>query len=129
MDFKDFKPEELIGKLVLYRSGDTYNHSSYIRTIERVTKKGFAISGSKNLFSRVDGHHKGHHGWAKVSYCELITQERANELTEEWRLKKELKKVKEAIIHEVNSGRPTFAQMKEAAKALGLVEQQEQNVT
>ena len=95
MKFTDFEPKELIGKTVLYVSGQSYseNRSKYIRKINRVTKTGFSIVGINALFS-FNGNQKGltgRHNMGTISECKLITEEEANQYREEWKMKREHK--------------------------------------
>ena len=72
MNFSDFKdnPSGLIGKKVLRGRNE-------VATIERVTKTGFAINGSKSLFSLEDGWKKGSGAWDFESVT-LLSDEEAN---------------------------------------------------
>lgn len=83
MDFKDFegKYDELLGKSVVLHSST----SRQITTIERVTKTGFRVKGSSNLYSLTTGFKKGSSLW-ETSYCELITEEQKEALQKEFAL-------------------------------------------
>lgn len=92
MKFTDFKPEELIGKLVLYESGSSYGGTTKsIYTIVNVTKTAFKIGREPHppldaLFSLTDGYQKGLRGRQNmgiISHCELITEEQAAKLRKE----------------------------------------------
>lgn len=103
MEFKDFKPDELVGKTVLYEYGQTYS-SSYnkaIKTIERVTKTAFEISGCPGfLFLLTSGNRKGlnsRQDMATHSVCYLITEEQANEYRKEWNTKRAIKLLRDTI--------------------------------
>lgn len=84
MEFKDYKPEELIGKTVLVSS----NNRSSISTIERVTKTAFQIKGAPALFNLSNGWMKGCDKW-NLTQCSLITEDQANEFRKKWGEKKE----------------------------------------
>lgn len=90
MKFTDFEPKELIGIKVIIRSNDY----AEIKTIERVTKAGFGFNNSNDLFSFIDGKLNGGSIWHHT-YAEIISEEKANELTIKWdtnRLAKNRKK-------------------------------------
>lgn len=118
MDFKDFQdnPQELIGKTVLYESGQSYSErrSRSLIKIEKVTKTGFNLFSMPNaLFSLVDGWQKGLNGrmdMGKISHCTLVTDEEANQLREQWRRNKEERALREKMIEKVKT--MTFDQLK-----------------
>ena len=105
MEFKDFKnnPQELVGKRVLYESGQSYSDSKRrsITKIEKVTKTGFRLFAMPDsLFSLNDGSQKGLTGrmnMGTVSQCTLITDEEANQLREQWMRNKEEKALREKM--------------------------------
>lgn len=117
MDFKDFKPEELVGKIVVYNDG--FDHQR-ISTIDRITKTCFGIKHNAVLFKLVNGYERGGDGHHQAS-CRLVTDDQANTLRAEWAIKKRIKLAIESIEHEVRSGRPTVDQLEAACVALGLV--------
>lgn len=91
---------KLVGRYVLYESGQTYNknNNKYICKIIKVTKTGFRISKAnyeKTLFA-FDGYEKGLHSkidWSTYSKCTLLTDEEAHKISEEWtenKIKKQL---------------------------------------
>ena len=124
MNFNDFTPEELVGKKVLYTNSSSLSTTQGIRTIVRVTKTGFALNGVEGLFNFM-GSKKGGDGrtnWGTHVNCKLITEEQANELTAKWAITKRMNAAKEAIQHEIKSGRPTVEQLEAACKALGLTQ-------
>ena len=60
MEFKDFTPEELVDKLVLYSDG---MGGCSIAKIDRVTKAYFGISRNDMLFKLASGKARGDSGW------------------------------------------------------------------
>lgn len=121
MNFSDLPPDQLVGKKVLYRSGRTFDNSfnRRITTIVKVTKTGFRINNCTALFD-FRGLAKGSTG-SVLSECELIDAQQEQALIEEFSRNKRTKWAKEAIIHEIDSGRPTLEQLELACLALGLV--------
>lgn len=120
MNFSEFPPDQLLGKKVLYRSGRSYEGiGRRITTIVKVTKTGFRINNCANLFD-FRGLAKGDRE-GMISECELIDPEQEQALTEEFSRNKRTKAAKEAITHEIQSGRPTLEQLELACLALGLV--------
>jgi|LakMenEpi03Aug12_release.lakeMendotaPanAssembly.Ray.scaffolds.fasta_scaffold811120_3 hypothetical protein len=112
MKFSDFKdnPQDLVGKTVLYRSGQSYSERSIslsLRKIERVTKTGFAITHPATvLFSLIDGHQKGLNGrmdMGTISQCELLTDDEANEYRRKWKRQKEEKMLREEMLAKFNT--------------------------
>lgn len=125
--FKDFPPDELVGKSVVYRSGQTnVSHSSFFKKIERVTKTGFRIEGVTGLFD-FNGERKwlsDRSDWSTISECQLITEEEKVVIARMWKAKKEMKQLKEDIITQVERtgfAASTLEQLEAAATALGLV--------
>lgn len=114
MNFKDFKPEELIGKTVLY---DDHCGTRAITKIARTTKTSFGIERNSLLFSLRNGNQRTSGYGAS---CELITEEAANELKREWTLNRRVKEAKAAIENELNSVRPSLEQLQAACAALGI---------
>ena len=110
MEFKDFKPEELVGKTVLFQYGQSYaGKSRQICKITKVTKTGFRIDATNfedNLFSLTDGYQKGLTGkmnWGTVSYCTLITEEEAQKYREEFKVNRETKQIKSLIKDQIDN--------------------------
>jgi len=106
MEFKDYAKEELIGKTVLYFSGYTYSSKSkYIATITKVTKTGFRIDKSNNLFG-FDGKAKGFNSkmdMGTISECFLITEEHAKSLITKWAANKIAKTQKKELLDSIQS--------------------------
>jgi hypothetical protein len=107
MKFKDFKPEELIGKRVLYQYGQSYAKSlnKGIRTITKVTKTGFRISEFDDYLFGFDGYRKGLTGReniSTISFCELISPEQEKELIEQWTIAKEVKSIRTQITEKLD---------------------------
>ena len=104
MKFSDFEnPQDLVGKTVLYESGQTYSEHrrKSIVKIEKVTNTGFRVSTMPDtMFSLIDGTQKGLTGrinMGTISECKLITDEQANELRQQWRRIREEKELREKI--------------------------------
>ena len=105
MEFKDFEnnPQELIGKTVLYISGMSYsdNKRRSLIKIEKVTKTGFRLfTMPDTMFSLIDGSQKGLTGrmnMGTISRCQLVTDEEANQLREQWKRNKEEKTLREKM--------------------------------
>lgn len=105
MEFKDFEnnPQELIGKTVLYESGMSYsdNKRRSLIKIEKVTKTGFRLfTMPDTMFSLIDGSQKGLTGrmnMGTISRCQLVTDEEANQLREQWKRNKEEKALREKM--------------------------------
>lgn len=105
MEFKDFenKYEELVGKTVLYESGQSYsnNRRRSLNKIERVTKTGFRISSLPDaLFSFVDGSQKGLNDrmyMGTISKCKLLTDEEADEIRQQWKRNREERALREKM--------------------------------
>lgn len=96
MKFTDFEPKQLIGKKVLI-SG-RYHKS--IKTITRVTKTAFGFSDSSDLFLIKNGWLKGGGVWNMVS-AELISDERAAELSMLWKENKKANANKEELVKSI----------------------------
>lgn len=100
-------PQELVGKTVLYESGQTYSTTTNksIRIIEKVTKTGFRISEYADaLFSLRNGSRKGLNGradMATVSQCRLITPERGAELEVIWANNKAKRELNNTISNKI----------------------------
>jgi hypothetical protein len=105
MEFKDFEnnPQELIGKTVLYESGMSYSviKGRSLMKIEKVTKTGFRLFTMPHImFSLIDGSQKGLTGrmsMGTISRCQLVTEEEANQLREQWKRNKEEKALREKM--------------------------------
>lgn len=96
MEFKDFKPEELIGKKVKIFSGSPYRHIIETSIITRVTPTGksFEIKDrSGSLFDSSHGKQKG--GDAK---CHLIKNEEYNQINTQNQITNECSKIRSKII-------------------------------
>lgn len=92
--FKDFTPEQLVGKIVLR---DT-NQSREITTIISATKTRFKIKSTPDITFSIDsgkkcGQSDSRMNWGSWDNCELISLERANELKHQWAIKREHKKL------------------------------------
>jgi len=105
MEFRDFdnNRQDLIGKTVVYESGQSYSdrrNRSLIK-INKITKTGFRLSTMPNaLFSFVDGSQKGLGGkmdMGTISQCKLVTDEEANNIREQWKRNKEEKALREKM--------------------------------
>jgi hypothetical protein len=105
MEFKDFEnnTQELIGKTVLYERGMSYSDKK-IRSlikIEKVTKTGFRLfTMPDKMFSLIDGSQKGLTGrmnMGTISICQLVTDDEANQLREQWKRNKEEKALREKM--------------------------------
>lgn len=107
MEFKDFKdnPQELVGKLVLYESGQTYwpTLGKKVCKIEKVLATGFKISCEPDSIFRLDDGNKKGHTVGFVSKCTLITQTEAMELTLKWNRIKEERELRERMKAKVNT--------------------------
>ena len=107
MEFKDFKnnPQELLGKLVLYESGQTYwpALNKRICKIDKVLAKGFKISCEPTYtFNFEDGNKKGH-TVGFVSKCTLITHTEAMELSQKWDRSKEERELRQRMKAKVDT--------------------------
>ena len=117
MEFKDFKNnyEELIGKTVLYESGQSYSEkrSRSLIKIEKVTKTGFRLFSMPDaLFSFIDGSQKGLTGrigltgrmyMGTISKCRLVTDEEANQIREQWKRNKEERALRDKMTEKVKT--------------------------
>lgn len=84
MEFKDYKPEELIGKKVAHTWGMPHSRCQEVKTIQKVSSNFFGLSKlNKVNFSLVDGQEKGDFR----SSCRLITEEEAGVIENENNLK------------------------------------------
>ena len=118
MEFKDFenKKQELIGKTVLYESGQIYSEkrSMSLIKIEKVTKTRFKIySMPTALFSFIDGRQKGLTGrmyMGTISKCTLLTDEEAKQISEKWKRNKEERILRENMQEKVKT--MSFDQLK-----------------
>ena len=96
MQFEDFKPKELLNKLVLFEYGKAYNNSynKAIRVIDKVLDTGFRISGEPNRLFGFNGWQKGLGGKMDIgtySKCYLITAQQAYDYRQEWAKNKKAK--------------------------------------
>lgn len=111
MEFKDFKdnPQELVGKLVLYESGQTYwlTLDKRVCKIEKVLATGFKISCEPNSIFRLDdGYQKGLTGRGSmgvISRCTLLTDEEAKELSLKWKRNKEERELRQKMKAKVDT--------------------------
>lgn len=111
--FSDFKPEELIGKYVLVTIGFTYQNepTKAIRTIRRVTKTGFNISGKNSedqpmtLYSFQNGHakKKRKNFDPSLDHCELLTNAEAQAISMDWSHKKEKQRLANLIANALSN--------------------------
>ena len=91
MEFSDFKdnPNGLIGQYVLWTSGSIHSPDRSISRINKVTKTSFKIEGNENSFNISNGYKKGgdtgRSSWGFTNRCELISEEKANQLLITWR--------------------------------------------
>lgn len=92
MKFSDFEnKQDLVGKTVLYVSGISFSQSKKlsIMRIEKVTKTGFRLFLMPNVLFSFDGYQKGLNSrsdMAIISKCELITEEKVDQLRQQWGL-------------------------------------------
>jgi len=96
MEFKDFKPEELIGKKVRVSSGSPYARIIETSVITRVTSTGksFEIKDrSGSLFDSSHGKQKGGN-----ANCHLITNEEYNQINTQNQITNECLKIGSKII-------------------------------
>ena len=106
MQFSDFKGKEneLDGCFVLWHYGKFYgDKSKSIRRIVKVTKTGFRIKNNDSLFSFV-GYQKGLNGrenMGTVSYCDLISEEEAVQISNGWKEKRETNKLREEVLEAI----------------------------
>lgn len=126
-DFSKYSKEELVGKLVLYEHGQSYNphYSKLITTISKVTKTGFKINPTKNssyigeyIFD-LNGRQKGLTGrsnMAAISECYLITEEEASNFRKEWKRKAEEKQLRETISQKIPNA--SFEQLQKICEIL-----------
>lgn len=108
---------ELIGRAVEITSSLGYNSYS---TIVSCSKTCFKIDGRDGSFQIGSGRRRGDaESWNPV-YARVVSPNFANMELARRKAEIYLKKTKEAIIHEINSGRPTLKQLEAACTALGL---------
>lgn len=118
MEFKDFEanPKELIGKLVVYESGQVYSKTRVmsLHHIWKVTKTGFRLVGKPTkLFRLKDGQEKGLNGrmnMSTISICRLVSEDEANQLKELWKQIKEERALREKMQEKLKT--MTFEQLK-----------------
>jgi hypothetical protein len=108
LKFTDFKPEELVGKIVLFTSGNHRSPSRSITKIIAVTKTGFRIDKEPTfLFNLIDGSKKGisnsRMNWDTVCDCELITDEQVANLRKEFAAKRETTEIKKMLNDKLQS--------------------------
>lgn len=119
MKFTDFKSKDLIGKTVLVTVGSIRHPSRRISKISRTTAAFFYIEESETKFRISDGAKAGKYersDWGTICECELITEERANELRAEWNKKKLILKMKEDFKTKIDS--LTFEQLEQIEKII-----------
>jgi hypothetical protein len=102
-EFKDFTPDDLVGKRVMYEYGSTFSTKNRfaITTITKVTKTGFRTKRNPKLLFSFDGHQKGLNGrmgMATISRCVLLTEDEAKQIINQWERNIATIKLKEAII-------------------------------
>ena len=104
MNFKDYKdkPGELLGKLVLYESGQSYSkeRKQSIMKIVRVLKSGFKLEQMPNVVFSYGGSQKGLGGLSNmstISTCTLLTDEEADTLRKKWKRNKEETQLREEL--------------------------------
>ena len=112
MQFHELKPEELMGRLVLVHHN---RKMPYVRSIVGLTKTAFRISDSKILFRSKNGWEKTSDTWNR-SHCELVTQEKAQEVARKNEEVKAIKRLKDEILCAVDNA--TLGQLEAAKKAL-----------
>jgi hypothetical protein len=101
--FGDFKPEDLIGKQVLFVFGFTYSgqYSRKIAPIVSVTKTAFKIKGEEGrLFNINTGYQKGLDrklDRGVHASCVLLTDEEATQLSNQWKNEREIKQLRQEV--------------------------------
>lgn len=94
LNFKDFNPDELVGKYVLCNRHNYLSDSPLqsIDTIVKVTKTGFRISAFPNTLFDFHGTERGGMRFHKMT-CKLLSVSQAESIRKTWhenRLKREL---------------------------------------
>jgi hypothetical protein len=120
--FSDFKPEELVGKYVLYESGMTYDDKllKSICRIVKVAKTSFKIKDDGALFD-FNGYQRGlsgRHNMGTISRCTLLTQDEADLIVAQWKQAKEKKRMIESITAALPN--LTFAQLNSICAIAGV---------
>lgn len=111
--FNDFRPKDLVGKYVVYVRGHSWDSDNErlksIRKITKVTKTGFRITPSNNSGTEYDEGLFAFDGWMKglsgrehmgtYRRCELLTDEEAKALSNEWKERKEKRTLIDEVIN------------------------------
>lgn len=120
MEFKDFTPDQLIGKKVLHTWGMPYNRSQEIRIIEKVSPKYFGLSKlGKSSFALSDGYERGD----IKSYCRLITDEESKVIESNHKLKFDIQTKQNSLIIEAGKSiKVTDDNLKKLNQIIELVE-------
>lgn len=113
MNFKDFTPEELIGKYVLIDG----KYSKSINRITRVTKKYFGVSNSNSLYELTTGRSRGDDIWNTI-YAKLISDEDANKISLKWKEDKAKKQMVEDIMLRVQGKNISYSTLTEIINIL-----------
>lgn len=100
--FKDFAPQDLIGKTVLYENGQSYSgrRSRKLLKIVKVTKTGFRVDTMPTNLFDFNGNQKGLDGrmdMATISKCTLLTESEANEILKRSAIAKETRLLREKM--------------------------------
>lgn len=85
MDFTKFTKEELIGRKVLVFG----QHRKSIAEIKKVGKATISVGESETKFALSTGRLWGGSVWS-ASWIELLSEERAKEITDKWKAQKEI---------------------------------------
>ena len=88
MNFKDFSPEELVGKTVLWETRSTRR----ITKISRVLKTGFCLECDEKIKFKFNGHEKNDDKWY-TSFCRLITPEEEIEIRKQFKFNNYKRKI------------------------------------
>ncbi len=124
MEFKDYRPEELVGKKVKVISGSPYRRLQETSVITRVTPTGksFEIKNySGHLFNSDSGEQKGGN-----SRCQLITNEEYNQInTQNEITNKCLKRKNEIIQYDLLSIQYNYSNLKKLEKIMEIMESME----
>lgn len=124
MEFKDFKPEELIGKKVRLSSGSPYKRIIETSIITRVTATGksFEIKDkSGNLFDSSCGKQKGGN-----TNCFLITDEEYNQINTQNKITNDIldkiSKIRNFDLYSIKENSTNLTKLKQAWEILESLE-------
>ena len=119
MNFNDFTPADLVGKLVLVKIGSLSNNNSRIAKITKATKTKIEIEGTEDSYN-YNGYKRksnvGRAGWGSTNTIDLISEEKANELRAVWKQNRERKEMQESILTELKNA--THEQLTKITKIL-----------